>query len=279
VLTTHGLLAYEWLAEQKFPGERSLEWQYTYWRERVGVLASDVHITPSAWMKTEYEDYFGIQKGHTVVIPYGIDEVSLDQCMQQKPTGLPNLSGCTVLTCVARLVPLKGHKHLLTALTKLVREFPHLRCLVVGDGPSDRDLQELSRTLGLDSFVFFLGRRSDVPAILGVTDVFVLPSIQEITPVAITEAQLAGVPVVATDVGGIPELIVNGQTGFLVPPESPDSIAEALRLLLHNPDLREQVALRAWTAARQERVWSRHYGRLMSAYLDAITGHRSHDKQ
>ena len=96
-------------------------------------------------------------------------------------------------------------------------------------------------SLGLSNRVFLLGERNDVPSILASSDVFVLPSNWEGLPYTVIEAMMAGLPVVATSVGGVPELVEDGVTGFLVPRSDPEALAEALQRLIDDPELRERM--------------------------------------
>ncbi|MGB9802180.1 MAG: glycosyltransferase [Desulfofundulus sp.] len=113
--------------------------------------------------------------------------------------------------------------------------------MVVGDGPLRRVLEEESRALGLEGRLFFTGERRDIPQILSLMDVFVLPSTTEGLPLTILEAMAAGKPVIASRVGGLPEVVVDGETGFLVPPGDPQALARALAQLLVNRQKAEEM--------------------------------------
>lgn len=139
---------------------------------------------------------------------------------------------------VGRFVPPKGHTYLLDAIVRLQSQFPDVKTLVVGDGALLRPMEEKAQALGLSDAVVFTGIRRDVPEILALLDVFVLPSLWEGLPIALLEAMAAGLPVVATRVGGVPEVVEDGVTGLLVPPRDPDALAEAITRLLRDPDLR-----------------------------------------
>jgi glycosyltransferase involved in cell wall biosynthesis len=102
-------------------------------------------------------------------------------------------------------------------------------------------MEAKAKAMQLSEDVIFTGIRQDVPNILGLLDVFVLPSLWEGLPIALLEAMAAGLPVVATAVGGTPEVVVEGETGFLVPPRDPEALAEAILRLLREPDLRRRM--------------------------------------
>ena len=270
VLTTHGLLAYEWLVEKRIPGDISMEWRYTFIRERAGIFGSAMAITPSEWMAQQYRQVFGVPPDRLRVIPYGFDTASYWSGALQRPHEVPSLVGRKVITCVARLVPLKGHDCLLDALVHVVRQEPEVLCLLVGDGPDEPNIRRAITAKGLERTVVLLGRRDDVPAILGATDIFVLPSLHEVTPLAISEAQLLGKPVVASAVGGVPELIEDGRTGLLVPPGDPTALSQALVRVLKDDGLAKRLGRSALQEVAKSRTWERHYTRLLGLYDEVL---------
>ena len=116
--------------------------------------------------------------------------------------------------------------------------------MFAGRGQLEAELKEQVQRLGLDKRVHFLGLRQDIPRILALLDVFVLPSLSEGLSMAILEAMIAGKPVVATQVGGNPELVLHGETGFLVPPQDSEALAASLAALLTNRQQADQFAER-----------------------------------
>ncbi len=166
----------------------------------------------------------------SVVIRTGIDGTS-------RPRARP-ADGVPVIVSVGRLQAPKDITTLLRALA-LVRGT--YNALVVGDGPELRTVKEERRRLGLGEVVRLAGERDDVPAILASSHVFVLSSRSEALPVSILEAMAAGLPVVASQVGGVPELVVDGQTGLLVPAGDPPALAAALQRLVDDPVLRGRL--------------------------------------
>jgi len=138
-----------------------------------------------------------------------------------------------VLITVGRLAPPKDFETLFKALQKL----DHGKTIVVGDGPNRPWVQKLISQNGLSQKIYLLGEREDVPDLLGSAEIFVLSSKKEGLPRTIIEAMLSGLPVVATRVGGIPELVEDGVTGFLVPRENSEALATALQRLIEDPDL------------------------------------------
>ena len=149
-------------------------------------------------------------------------------------------SGITLGTA-GRLVELKGIEYLLAAAAALRSEFPALQVEIAGSGPQREKLQEAVDRAGLGGHVKFLGWIDDLAQVLPRWDVFVMPSLEEGFPIAALDAMAAGLPVVATWVGGVPELIEDGKTGWLVPPRDVEALIGRLRSLLSNPDLCQSV--------------------------------------
>jgi glycosyltransferase involved in cell wall biosynthesis len=144
--------------------------------------------------------------------------------------------GSQIVGVVARLEPEKGHPTLLEAWPTVLRSCPDVYLLIVGEGSRRDALEALARDLRIAHRVVFTGRRDDVPAVTAALDVAVLPSYREAQGLSILEALALSRPVVASNVGGIPEVITDGVTGLLVPPHDPDALAAAIiRLLRDHP--------------------------------------------
>lgn len=142
---------------------------------------------------------------------------------------------------VGRFVPQKNHLLLIEAFAKTVKECPTMRLWLVGDGPLRLKVQELIKGKGLEGKVSFLGIRDDVPKLLMDSDIFILSSDWEGVPLTVLEAMAAGKPVIATAVGGVPELVVNGETGILVLPRDFDALAQAILRLARDKTLRQNM--------------------------------------
>jgi glycosyltransferase involved in cell wall biosynthesis len=151
---------------------------------------------------------------------------------KRKELGLPPEG--PIIGAVGRLVPIKGHTWLLRAVPRVLAEFPQACVVLIGDGPLLGELKELAAELGISPHVVFLGTRHDMPGCLAALDLFVLPSLNEGMGRALVEAMAVGCPVVATRVGGIPDVVTDGMTGLLVPPRDDRALAEAILTLLRN---------------------------------------------
>lgn len=148
------------------------------------------------------------------------------------------------ITCVARLESQKGHETLLRALALL--DDLAWELVLVGEGSLKTYLMDLARILNIRERVNYLGARQDIPVILHDTDIFVLPSLWEGLGIVVLEAGASGVPVIASNVGGIPEMVVDKETGLLVPPGDVEALSHALRELLQDPERAREMG----TAAR-----------------------------
>ena len=147
-------------------------------------------------------------------------------------------SDSSVVACIGSLKEIKGHKYLLQAVPAILAEAPNAQFLIIGDGPLQAELRSLVTALGIADKVCFAGLREDVRTILPAIDILVQPSLQETFSLTALEAMAAEKPVVATNVGGLPEVVEDGRTGLLVPPENPSAIAHAVVDLLTFPERR-----------------------------------------
>jgi glycosyltransferase involved in cell wall biosynthesis len=155
-----------------------------------------------------------------------------------------------VAAAVGRLIPDKGYDCAIDALAKLPpEERPIL--LLAGEGPQERELRRRAIELGVGEWVRWLGFQDEVRWVLWAADVFIHPSRKEGLSCAILEAMAAGLPVIAASVGGVPEVVRHGMTGWLVPPDDPAALAEALRLLRGDEPLRHRLSENAQRFVRQ----------------------------
>lgn len=151
-----------------------------------------------------------------------------------------------VIGTIGRLDPRKGFRYLLEAAVVIIQRFPESTILIIGDGKERSFLEEYRVTLGLkNENIRFLGFRRNTEMYLNQMDVFILPSLEEGLGIAILEAMASGVPVVATSVGGIPEIVIHGETGILVEPKNPKALAEATISLLNNSTKAKRISRRA----------------------------------
>jgi glycosyltransferase involved in cell wall biosynthesis len=160
---------------------------------------------------------------------------------------LPDVAGKTVVTCIAHAVPVKGVEYFVRALPAVLAAQPNVHFLHVGGGPLQPALLELASKLGVRAHIDFLGVRNDVEAILAASAIMVLPSLSEGLGLAMVEAMAAGVPVVASAVGGIGEVLTDGKMGLLAPPSNASDLAAAIGRLARDPEWRAKLGRQART--------------------------------
>ncbi len=173
------------------------------------------------------------------VIVNGIDVEAIHRT-QPNPELMPSLCalpGQRLITSVGRLMPPKGHGYLIAAMPHLIHQVDNVRLLLAGDGDLKESLEQLSLALKVRDVISFLGSRSDVPDILALSDVFVLPSISEGTSMALLEAMAGSKPIVATDIPGNRNVLRHEHNCLLVPPGNPEKLAEAISFLLNHPQI------------------------------------------
>lgn len=203
-------------------------------------------IVPSEVIGRHMIEDFDVPADHIRCIPRSVDldRFNLSHDSQKMKTSF-------TIAIIGRLTPLKGHTYFLKAMAKVVRIMPYVKVWVIGDAPRNKDsyrheLEALTRRLGLTDTVEFLGTRKDIPQLLARTDVLVLSStVPEAFGRVIIEAQAADVPVVATKVGGVVEIIEHEKTGLLVLPKDPDGMAQAVIRLLQDRPFAQELAVQA----------------------------------
>lgn len=166
------------------------------------------------------------------------------------------------LVTVANLRPEKGHDVLLGAATDVLDFFPDATLELVGDGSQRARLEAAAAALGIGNSIAFSGHCDDVTARLDAADIFVLPSRSEAFPNALLEAMTAGLPIVASRVGGVLEVVRDGETGLLVPPDDPGALGAAIRRLIADPAL----AGRLGAAARADVTARYSFNRMVAAF-------------
>lgn len=171
-----------------------------------------------------------------------------------------------IIGVVARLALVKDHAALLAACRLIKNDAHEFRLLVVGDGPLRGELEALAVSLGLEDEVTFTGSRSDVPELMQAMDVFVLSSRSEGISLTLIEAMACELPIVATSVGGNPEVVMAGETGFLVPSNDPAALAAKIIQLLKSPEMRQKLGIQGRRRAEREFSLSRATAQYANLY-------------
>lgn len=218
--------------------------------------------------------YDRISASRLLLLPYGIPLAELVTPLSReearKRLGVSGL----VVGAVGRLEDQKGHTHLLTALPEVRQEIPNLLVLLVGEGRRQEDLKRQVQALGLQETVRFLGTRRDLPEIFRALDLFVQPSLWEGLPLSLLKAMGAGLPVIATRVGGSLEAIEDGVNGRLVAPGDPKALAQAMLELLRQPQERQRLADAARRTVTARYSLEAMISQLEKLYLDLANPHK-----
>ena len=216
----------------------------------------------------------GIVKGKILLIENG---VNLERFTKNtSPEAIKESLGikkeALVVGTIGALTREKGHQYLLRAALKVIRIYPKAIFLLVGDGIERPNLEKTVSHLGIKDSVIFAGMRKDVPEILSILNAFVLPSLNEGLPIALLEAQAAKVPVVATRVGAIPDVVKDGITGILIPPEDPEAIAKSIVRVLSDRKGAHNMAQKGFERVRDNFSSEKMASKYIMIYKELIEG-------
>jgi glycosyltransferase involved in cell wall biosynthesis len=233
-------------------------WSRAWLRNRVGDvplgLLSGAIIAVSDEARRHYETNRPYPRRRLVTLRNGIDLARFAAAAGEGPAvraelGIP--PEAPVVATVAVLRPDKGIQHMIAALPEVARDIPDVRYLVVGDGDHRATLEHAAAESGVGDRVVFAGSRTDVPRILAACDVFALPTLADALPTVLAEAAAAGVPIVASAVGGVPEMCMDGRNGLLVPTGDAPALGDACVRLLADPELRSRMGAAGRDVARE----------------------------
>jgi glycosyltransferase involved in cell wall biosynthesis len=217
-----------------------------YYEKRL-MKRSDALIAVSKYTVNELKELYGVQKNKIHVIYNGVDiekfKPRVNRTELRLEFGLEENK--TIILFVGRLYHRKGLETLLHSISLVQKEFNNVSFVISGKGfkKKEESLRNLTKELGIENYVKFLGYVPDdkLPRLYSASDIFVLPAIYENFPFAILEAQSTGLPVISTNVGGIPEFLVDGKNGFLINPRDITQLTQKLLTLLQNPNLAKKM--------------------------------------
>ncbi|MEW6573222.1 MAG: glycosyltransferase [Bacillota bacterium] len=237
-------------------------------------LARKTHriITVSEALRRELIEREGLNPDQVVAVYNGINpaEFEVDEPRESVRNRIGIPVDRAVVGTVARLAPQKGLRYLVEAAA-LIPPAKRPLFVLVGDGPLKSELEALAAKRGVDGDFIFAGSRDDVPVVLKAFDVLALPSTTEGLGVTILEAMAASLPVLATAVGGIPEVVVHGETGILVPPRDPAALANGITELLAVPERAVSFGVAGRKRVCELFTVEKMAGRVMDLYRDALT--------
>lgn len=222
------------------------------WALRQVIGGSRATVAVSGATRKVIADIVHVPESVLHVIPNGVGFVPGERQPVRSEVELQ--PGELLIAAVGNLYPVKGHRTLVDALALLHAREPGLgwRAVIAGRGKEEPVLRQLAESGGIGDRVRLLGYRSDVANVFAAADMLVMPSLSEGLPLALVEAMMAGLPIVASEVGGIPEVVTHERDALLVPPGDPHALATALSRLLRDPELRSRLSTRARERAHAE---------------------------
>lgn len=241
-------------------------------KERLAVAAANTSARVVFVSRASLDSFarvYGGPQANWCVVENGVDLDAFTDIPAGMPSDLALPPGVPVACIVGALRGRKRHADAVSAWPRVLERVPHARLLIVGDGPERYNLEDQARELGIEPHVVFAGTRTDVAQIVGASTILLLPSEHEALPTTLIEAAACATPAIACDVDGVPEVVIDGETGLLVPVHDPPSLAEATIRLLEDEALRTQMGERARQMARERfdaRLWAE---RLQGVYACA----------
>lgn len=245
--------------------------------EFIGATSAEfIHVANQRLFQI-YKNELEIPEKQLRIFHYGYDIEAFTERMRlasevQRPANKK------VIIFTGRLIEQKGVHHLITALKRLKRLRNDWICWIVGNGSKESELRVQSKAMNLDKSIVFWGKREDVPNLLSLADIFVLPSMIEIHPLSLIQAQLAGKAIVASDVGGIPEMVKHEETGILVPPGDAKALCERLNELLDHDEYRQTLGSNAKQWGMDHWSLETMVDRVLEMYHSAIAVKKNHKK-
>ncbi|GAB6182650.1 glycosyltransferase family 4 protein [Thermodesulfovibrio hydrogeniphilus] len=232
----------------------------------------DLFITCGENMRKNLIENNGFPSEKVISIPTGVEEkffyVKRDKSIKQK-FGLDQNNQIIINVGILRLV--KNHELTIIAFSKVLNEFPFAKLFLIGEGPRKNFLMDLVKKLNIENSVIFTGFQEDVTPFYSVADVFVLSSKSEGLPQALLQAMAVGVPVVATAVGGVPEVVKHEITGLLTKPDDADELAENIIKVLKNPRFGEIMAEKAKKEIKEKHSLKAMLDKIESVYMELVS--------
>ncbi|MDQ6692918.1 MAG: glycosyltransferase family 4 protein, partial [Chloroflexota bacterium] len=244
-------------------------WSARLWCRRL-IVVSDL-------LREEIAEWFGVplRRVHTITNGVDITRFSAPPGLDRAALKRELLGGdYRMVTNVARLVPQKGQSCLVEAAARVLVARPDVRFVMVGDGPLRGELVQMGSDLGISDRLVITGLRSDIAAILAASDVFVLSSIWEGMPLSLLEAMSVGCPAVATDVGGVGEVLQDNVTGLIVPAGDSAALAEAICQCLDHPESAGRRAAAAQKLVARKYSMSAMIRKWENVYVQEVRGPR-----
>ncbi|MCY8343268.1 glycosyltransferase family 4 protein [Bacillus haynesii] len=268
VTSIHGSVAYE-IRDQLNNIHRSptsyIAKEYFDHLEQTGAMSAETVIVANNWLKDILTEEFAVPDGKIHVSQYGYDIDGFLARMNTKTADTPETDKKVILF-TSRMIGNKGIHHLVEALAQLKDTRNDWVCWMAGEGEKLAGLKIQSEQLGLSDDVVFLKNREDVPYLLSLADIYVLPSLLDNQPLSLIEAQIAGVPAVVSDAGGLPEMVEHEETGLIVPKGDAAALSSSLERLLKDDDFRNKLGMNAKEFAKKHWDMDQAVTRILDIY-------------
>lgn len=267
IATLHGLVSYEIRHQlqtiHKSPTS-ALARAYFDQIERLGASSADVTITANDWLQQILQEEFGVPEDKFEKLHYGFSIESFLE-KQARSTTIQTPPNKKIIMYAGRLIELKGVDYLIESLASM-KDRDDWICWILGEGNRKQHLQARVTAAGLHDKVLFLGKRDDVPVLLKLADICVLPSLMDNQPLSVIEAQISGKAIIVSDAGGLPEMVDHGVTGLIVPKADSASLQSGIETLLDDDAYRKILGEQAREWGMQH--WSMEAGvdRLLEIY-------------
>ncbi len=223
------------------------------WLQRYALKHGVVPVAVAKEVADSLGRLYGIQRCRVIANGIPTDGYEKPQIPRKEWRAREGFAENDVLyVCVARFSPQKNHALLLNAFARGPASDPNAHLVLVGEGILQKSLETQAKSLGIHRQAHFLGLRTEIPDVLGAMDVFVLSSDYEGNPLSVMEAMAAGLPIVSTAAGGVPNLLENGKEGLIVPPGDVDGLSSAMTFLLGNRELRQFLGGAAARRAKEK---------------------------
>ncbi|MGQ9603057.1 MAG: glycosyltransferase [bacterium] len=222
-------------------------WYHRFFERLAIIIRTDLRLSVSNEIANDMVENEWTPRSKIRIVTSGVDpdhfQVPEDiRCSTRKALGL---EGCIVIGTIGRLIEAKGFDLLIEVASLLREQDNRIKFLLIGYGPLEDSLRSEILRRNLSDCIYMLGKRTDIPALLSAMDIYLTTSRSEGVPVTLFEAMAAGKPIVATSVGGIPDVIEDGKDGILVPSRDPEAIARAIMRLLNDKALAESLVANA----------------------------------
>jgi glycosyltransferase involved in cell wall biosynthesis len=236
-------------------------------------------IAVSAEVRDYQIQYTGVPEEKIIVIENGVDVRRFENQGDAGGAFRDEFqigAGVPLIGIIGRLQPQKDHENFLKAAVQIRSKLPQARFVVVGDGPLREELMSQAQTLGLGSNIIFCGIRQDIPAVMSALDILVISSKWEGLPVTLLEGMAAHLPIVATAVGGIANVVADGESALLVPPQDYSALAAACLKMLQTPALSQALADAGYACVKSQFSLEAMIARTLNLYEELLESHGAH---